>query len=207
MRALLAAHGLGWRWALASASTWLGVAVLAAVSLPLRYPLQAGGQMVDSAVVVALLLPVSVMARVLDEGAPHLIAAAARPLHTTRLVSASGYLLASVGGAALTGPLAPVPPLLVIADALLFAALTVAGVGLLGSRLGWFLPLACALVASAPRLVPWQTNLLYRQDTADLLLATAAVVAVAGVALYLRHGSLGIAGRGAVREADATITA
>lgn len=85
-----------------------------------------------------------------NEGPPHLVVGASRALRSARLWWVFGYAVTAALGSAAVWWLAPVPFGLVISDALFLAAVTVLGLGTLGSRLGWLLTLATALVASGP---------------------------------------------------------
>lgn len=176
------------------------------VSLPLKFPFEAQREMVDSGVIVGLVLPLVVIARVLDEGPPQLMVGASRALGPARLGWVCGYAVMVAVGSAAAWWLAPVPFSLFTADALFLAAVTVLGVGTLGSRLGWLLPLAIALAASAPGLIPWQANLLYREGQAGALLLITAIVAAIGCAGHVRFGSLGMVKDNTVRRADVTVT-
>lgn len=184
----------------------MALAVFGLVTLPLKFPFEAQRELVDSGVIVGLVLPLVVMSRILDEGPHQLVVGASRALARARLCWVGGYAGAVAVGSATAWWIAPVPFSLFAADALFLAAVTVLGVGTLGSRLGWILPLASALVASAPGLVPWQANLLYRQGHAAILLLIAAIVATAGSAGYARFGSLGVIKGNTVRRADAALT-
>lgn len=187
-----AVRGLTSRWLCYMAGAWLGLGVFTFVALPLKFPLEAQDEMVDSGVVVGLVVPLAVMSRILDEGPVHLVASAARNLTAVRLGWATAFLCVACIGSVVAWTIAPVPFSLFLSDTFFLGAATVLGVGVLGSRLGWLLPLVVTLVASGPGLIPWQSNLLYREDTSIVLLLLAGAVTVLGLIAYGQKGSLGL---------------
>jgi hypothetical protein len=200
-----AARGLTRRWAAVIAAAWLSVLLFAAITLPMKYPQELHGRIIDSGLVVGLTIPVAAMARTLDEGAPHLVKTASRALARNRASWAGGMLAATATLAAGLSALLPVPAVLMVADSLLLAAVAVLGAGLVGGDVAWVPPLVLAGVASAPGVVPLSVNVLYHHDQAGLTLLIAIVTAVTGVAVYARRGSVGPERRGRAWRVDAHV--
>jgi hypothetical protein len=176
---MLASHQITRRWVAYLLGGWWGAIISAAVTIPLKYPYQAAGQVIDTGAVVGLVLPLAITSRCLDEGPPQLIATAARSLCWLRLMWATGFLGTVGVFAALMAILTPVPWGVLVGDAYLLAGLSLWGVATLGASLGWLAPLAAALVASAPGFVPWQWNILYRRDDLTDLAMVSTLVTIA----------------------------
>lgn len=184
------AHGLTAAWAAGCLAAWIGTILVAAVSVPLKYPYEAAGTIIDSASVVGLLVPVAVVGLCLREGPRHLVLGAARPLWPQRLALALACSTAVFAGAWTLALLADLPTTVVLLDAQLYFALLLVSTSLWGVALGWVTPLALALLMSAPGLIPWQWNFLYNQDvTLERWAAVAAVLAV-GLSAYAWRGSV-----------------
>lgn len=201
-----AGRGLSIRWVVYIGLAWFALAVISNARLPFRFPFAEHDDMIDSAVVVGLVLPLSVMARMLDEGAPHLVAGASRRLVEARCAWAVAFLCVTSLGAVGAWLVSPVPFDLFMSDALFFGFAMVLGVGLLGSRLGWLVPTTITFLASAPGIVPWQANLLYREDMTSTLLLFVAIVGFAAMVAYVRNGGFGVFTTRAARRADATLS-
>ncbi len=191
--AILRVHGLNRRWATWSTATWLSVYLFGAVALPLRYPAELLGEVVATGLVVGLILPAVAVSRLLDEGPAFQVLTAARPMLTSRLGWSSAVLVGQTAVAALVASgMSTTPQLLVVADALLLTAAAALSVALFGSSLAWLLPLLLVSVFTAPDVVPWSVNVLYRHSLAPVTFGVAAAVSVAAVATYAFTGSVGL---------------
>jgi hypothetical protein len=193
--AVLAAHRASWRSALALIVSWVALAGAARVSLPLQYPYQALDQMISTGVVVGVVLPVGVSVLVLDEGSQQLVAGASRRLARSRAMALGAYLAVTLLGASSAATAVSVDSGLFVGDAVFLSACALLGVSALGIRLGWLFPAAAALIASAPGLIPWQANLLYRHGYADDLMPYTAGLLAMGAVGYVRGGAGGLGGR------------
>lgn len=184
-----AAHGLTWRWAGMSLTSWAAVSLFAAITVPIKYPYEAIGTVVDSGVVVGLLVPIAVSGTILFEGPADLVRLAARDLALPRAALLACVYAMTCAAAGVTAVLASLPVAVVVVDALLLVALLAVGVSLLGVGLGWLLPGACAFAFSAPGLVPWDLNVLYRRDVSATYLAIVAIALLIGTIAYALRGS------------------
>jgi hypothetical protein len=197
--AVAAAHRLSPTTSAVFVGSWAALVLATRVTLPLQYPYEALDQMISTGVVVGLVLPIAATAIVLDEGPPEIVTAAARSLVVPR-ASAVVLYAALVGAAASSlASVVPVDFALLVGDAAFLAAKALIGVCLLGLGLGWIVPLATALIASATSLIPWQVDLLYRHGHADELAPITAGLLSLGLAGYVRLGSMGLLGRRATR--------
>lgn len=140
---------------------WLAVALGAGIALPFNFPYQARDEVIDTAVVIVLLVPIVLAGQVLDERPASAVRTAARRLWAERLPWVSIFLAQSGLGALLVTALAPVPVGLVLADALLLAAGVVLGYVALGPTLAWVPVTVVVALASTPGLVPAPVNLFY----------------------------------------------
>lgn len=184
-----AAHGLTWRWGGAVLLSWAAVSLFAAITIPVKYPYEAAGTVIDSGVIVGMIVPVSITGTVLFEGPPYMVRAAAQDLLTPRLVLLVGvYTLTSLA-ALVTAIIASLPLAIVVVDAMLLVSLLVLGVSMIGVGLGWIVPAFCTLVFSAPGLVPWNYNALYHRSVSDLYIAVVVGVSGLGMAAYSLAGS------------------
>ncbi len=183
-------HGVTAAWTAGCLAAWIGTILVAAVSVPLKFPYEVAGTIIDSASVVGLLVPVAVVGLCLREGPRHLVLGAARPLWPQRLALALACTSAVCAGAWALTVLANLPTAVILLDAQLYVGLLLVSTSLGGVTLGWVTPLALTLVMSAPGLIPWQWNFLYNQDvTLERWAAVAAVLAV-GLAAYAWRGSV-----------------
>jgi hypothetical protein len=204
--AIAAAHRFSWRGAVALVASWVALAVAAKVSLPLQYPYQALDEMISTGIVVGLILPISVSVIVLDEGPAHLVAGAARRLIWSRALSAGAYAVVTLLGAVSAASAVNVDFDLLVGDAMFLSATALIGVSALGLRLGWILPTAVALVASAPGLIPWQANLLYRHGYADHLAPVTVGLLAVGAVGHLCVGSGGLGAQRMLRSSAQALT-
>lgn len=185
-------HNLERRWFTTAVGSWLALWLFASISLPLKYPYEARGQVVDSGVVIGLLVPLAVMNVVLYEGPADSVRTAARRLVDVRLAVCLGYFaLAALSATAMAWAVS-LPVQLVLADALLLGALNIAGTALLGVRLGWTLAALVAFTMSAPGLVPFEFNAFYHRDVGSVFLAVVAVIATVATLLFIRTGATGV---------------
>lgn len=173
-------------------AAWACLLVFALVSVPLKYPFEATGQVTDSGVIVGLALPVLAMSGLLAEGPAHLVACAQRSLVMPRSGSVVALLALTCVGAGMVGLLSRVPTSTLLNAALLVCALQVLGAGALGLRVGWTLPLGTVLVFSAPGLVPWRYNLFYRTPPEPWMQLVALALMLVAAAMYVRFGSYGV---------------
>lgn len=188
-RAWTAVHGITIRWCGSVVAAWLGVSLFAAVTVPIKYPFEAVGTVVDSGVIVGLVVPIAVMGTVLHEGPRDLVAAAARSLLLPRL-ALLGALYTTVAVASLIAALlASLPVVIVIVNSLLLAALLTIAVSFIGVGLGWILPVACTFVFSAPGLIPWDYNAMYRRDVSGAYVGVLVTSLVIGAVAYATRGS------------------
>lgn len=179
------------KWFAMVAASWGALFLFASVTIPIKYPYEARGQVVDSGVVIGLLVPLAVMNLALDEGPEDLIRTASRRLSGARLAVASAYLSTASAMAAFMALAAALPLRLVLADALILGSLNIIGTSLFGVRLGWSIPGAVAFTMSAPGLVPFNFNALYNREVSTAFIACVALAAVVAMVAYLRGGSTG----------------
>ncbi|WP_224273665.1 hypothetical protein [Nocardioides lacusdianchii] len=184
-----AAHALTWRWCGAVLVAWAAVSLFAAITVPIKYPYEALGTVVDSGVIAGIVIPVIVSCTVLYEGPRDLIGSAARRLIVPRIALVSGIYVLTSAAAVVTAVIASLPVVIVTVDAMLFVALCALGVSLLGVGLGWLLPVVFAFVFSAPGLVPWEYNVIYQRDVSNAYLALVAGALIAGMGAYASQGS------------------
>lgn len=191
LRAWLLAHNIDRRWLLAVSVSWIALLLFASITVPLKYPYEARGQVFDSGVVIGLLVPLAFMNLALHEGPPDLIRSAARRLALVRLSVTTGYLLTAVMSALIMAWAVSLPTALVVSDTLLLGAVNIGGNSMLGPRLGWIPAAATAFTMSAPGLVPFKANLLYNRDVSLTFIAIVAVAIAVAIASYCRAGALG----------------
>lgn len=189
--AWLAAHGVDRRWLGAVAACWGSLAVFAAISVPLKYPLAAYGAAVDSGAIAGLLVPLVVTGLVLDEGLRDLVACASRDLWWGRSALAAVYLTVAATGPALVAIAAGLPVGLLIVDGVAAGALVGLGTAWLGTRRGWVPVCVVAAVASTPGLVPWSSNVVYHREVGAAFAGVAGLLVVASLASYGAWGSVG----------------
>jgi hypothetical protein len=190
--AAAAAHGVTLKRVGVMLGCWALLIGFARVALPIQYPYEALGEMIDTGLVVGLVLPLTVSVSLLDEGPVELLSGVARTLALYRLASCALYGAAVAALSCLAALTVRVSMGLLVGDAMFLGAVAVIGVSTLGPRLGWTPLLAVALVASAPTLIPWQANWLYRRgQSAELVPVTLALFAV-GSFLYAHFGSAGV---------------
>lgn len=190
-----AAHHVGRAVLGASLASWAGLCAFAAVTIPLKYPFDARGQVVDSGVVVGVLVPIAVLNVLLDEGPPELVRASARPLGRERIALATVLLVLVAALSWAVARTAALPTGLVCCDALMLQSLTVSGAALFGGRRGWVLAAAAAAAMSAPGLVPWELDVAYHRDVASGYAAAVALAAVTSTGLYAVRGASGLRSR------------
>jgi len=193
---VLAARGMTVRWWLTWVASWAAVSGFAGVAVPIEYPYQAHFDFVPSAVVVGIVAPIAVGAIALGEGPSDLVAGHSRRLGMVRLAAVTGFAAVGIAGSWSLAGLVDLPASLVCEDAVLLTGLATVGVAVGSPRLGWVLPLTCVLVFSAPGLIPWQANVLYRLELQSVRLVVDLAAVTAGVASYGLLGS-GAAVRGA----------
>jgi hypothetical protein len=184
------AHHLTPRWLGGVVGAWLCHGVFAAVAIPLDYPYEARGQVIDTGVVVGLVLPIAVVAVALDEGPDYLVRGAARSLLLVRFGLAVAYLEVVAGMAAVVAVVAALPLLLVVLDAVLLASLTLTGTSVFGVKGGWIPAAAAAVIVSAPGLLPWKLNLMYHLEVGRPFVVAVLGLGVAATAIYLLRGSV-----------------
>lgn len=160
-----------------------GASRLSAVWL---YPHDLRGTYVDSLSVAATVLPIAVLAGILDEGLPSVVLTRRRSLALERLGWALAFVAAGVGLAAGTAG-APAGHLVLVA--VLLAGATVLGAATVGVGTAWVLPGVIVAVCSAPGLIPLRHNVVYSLTTDDVLGPVAAAVLVIGTAVYARRGA------------------
>lgn len=187
--ALFAAHGVTVRWLIGICAAWCAVTLFDLVTVPLLHPQEAHDQMIDTGIVVGLVLPVVMGARLLDEGPAHLTRTASRRLGLARFGWAIAVTGASIGAATVVAAVVPVSSPLVITDAALLMGASTLGAAIVGARLAWIFPFATVAVFSAPGVVPWEDNLLYRASTADDTGWVALGIVLCGLAAYTYRGS------------------
>lgn len=110
-RARLAARRVSVLGACIVAAPWLGAALAAGIALPYNYPYQVDTEIVDTAVLIALLGPCLIAAQLLSEGLDGAVRTASRNLRKERGVAALVYLSQAIAGAWLVTVLGPVPGL------------------------------------------------------------------------------------------------
>lgn len=169
-------------------AVWLSVALGARIALPVNFPYQARHEVIDTAVVVVLLVPIVLAAQVLDERPASAVRTAARPLGAERLIWVSIFLAQSVMGALLVTALAPVPADLVLADSLLLSAGVVLGSVWLGPARGWGPVTVVVALASTPGLVPASANLFYVTSLLPVTGSAALASAALALSCYARAG-------------------
>ncbi|WP_418058483.1 hypothetical protein [Pimelobacter simplex] len=184
-----AAHGLSWRWGGGVVASWAAVSLFAAITVPLKYPYEAIGTVVDSGVIVGLIVPIAVSGTVLFEGPRDLVRLSARSLAPPRIPLLAAVYAVTCLAAGVTAWAAALPVAVVVVDAMLLAALLAVGVSLLGVGLGWILPGLCTFVFSAPGLIPWDYNVLYQRDVSATYLVGVAVALIVGLVAYALCGS------------------
>ena len=184
-----AAHSLTWRWAAAVVLSWASVSLFASITVPIKYPYEALGTVIDSGVIVGLTVPIAVSGVVLFEGPRELIRGSARSLFVARVALLAGVYVTTLVAALATAVASSLPVAIVVVNSLLLVALLAVGVSLLGVGLGWILPLVCTFVFSAPGLVPWDYNVLYQRDVSSVYLATVLTALVVGMWAYATGGS------------------
>lgn len=189
-----AAHNLRPNWFAGAAGSWLALWLFASITIPLKYPYEARGEVVDSGVVVGLLIPLAVMNVVLDEGPQDLVRTAARRLSSFRLAIVLAYLLTAALMSAIMAAAANLPTGLVLADTILLASLSILGTGLLGVRLGWAPAAAVAFTMSAPGLIPWHLNAVYHRDVGTEFAVVIVALTIIATAVFLLTGATGIRG-------------
>jgi hypothetical protein len=185
-----AAHGVRSRWVAAVVASWGGLAGFATVTVPLKYPLAARADVVDSGVVVGLLVPLVISGLVLDEGPPDLVRGASRTLGAYRLALGAIYLATAAAGAAATALLVGLPVALIVLDGLAAGGLVVLGTVLLGPRAGWLPAASVSVVVSTPGLVPWEWNAAYQREVGPWFAGTVALLLAAALGAYVRRGSV-----------------
>lgn len=185
-----AAHHLRPRWLAAVLASWACHGVFAAVSIPLDYPYEERGHVIDTLVVVGMVLPLAVVAVALDEGPDELVRGAARSLVLCRLGLAAAYLAVVLGMAAVVAIVAVLPLFLVIIDAAFLASLTLLGAGVLGAERAWIPAAVVAVVVSAPGLLPWSLNVMYHVEVSRSFGVGVGVTAVVAVTIYSVRGSV-----------------
>jgi hypothetical protein len=196
-------------WLLLSPASWIAVVLASAITVPLKYPYEATDDLIDSGVVGALLLPIIVGGRVLREGPAEQVLTRARGLSWWRFAAGTFFVVASAGQSAVASLLMPVNHAQVLLDALVLTSAGLVSAALLGVQFLWLVPVLAVATSSIPGLMPLHLNLLYRLSAQNELAATAAALAVVGVALHMMWGAGGLLGTRrsvADREADYTET-
>lgn len=189
LAAWCAAHNVGPKWLAGAGGSWVALWLFASITIPLKYPYEARGQVVDSGVVVGLLIPLAVMNVVLDEGPRDLVRASARRLSPYRLTLAIGYFLTVALMSATMATASALPTSLVVTDSILLASLSILGTGLLGVRLGWAPSAAVAFTMSAPGLIPWHLNAVYHRDVGPEFVVIVVTLAVTAIAVFAQTGA------------------
>lgn len=168
---------------------WLVVALAASIALPFNFPYQSREEIIDTAVIIVLLVPIVLSAQILDERPASAVRIAARPLHVERFMWASVFVAQTALGALLVTALAPVPAGLVLSDSLILAAGVMLGFSWLGPARGWIPVTLVVAMASAPGLVPATVNVFYMTALLPATSWTAASSIVLAVACYTRNGA------------------
>jgi hypothetical protein len=168
---------------------WIVIALAASIALPFNFPYQAGEEVIDTAVIIVLLVPIVLSAQMLDERPASAVRTAARRLRAERFMWASVFVAQTALGALLVTALAPVPAGLVLADSLILAAGVILGFSWLGPARGWMPIALVTAAASTPGLVPSTVNVFYMTALLPLTRWTAATSIVLAVACYVGVGA------------------
>ncbi len=163
-----------------------GASRLSAVWL---YPHDLRGTYVDSLSVAATVLPIAVLAGILDEGLPSVVLTRRRSLALERLGWALAFVALVAAGVGLAAGTAGAPAGHLVLVAVLLAGATVLGAATVGVGTAWVLPGVIVAVCSAPGLIPLRHNVVYSLTTDDVLGPVAAAVLVIGTAVYARRGA------------------
>lgn len=156
------------------------------------------GEVLDSAFLVGLAVPIGVLARTLQDRVALIAETASRHLVWTRLWWVSCVLVLSALTGLLIGLTAPPDQRhldLLVADALLLGALATLSAVALGAALAWLAPFALAVCASTPHLIPISANVLVLADRSPQVAGAALVLAVLAVGAYAAFDDYGLARR------------
>lgn len=163
-------RGLTWKTAVALGVSCAAALVAATVSVQLRTPADQlyVGPVLDTAILVGLMLPVAVLASLLEDKSPWLAITSprAQPLLRAAWLGVLVAVTLCVGGLLAAAVPAQIPGSLIFADFLALFALALGSAVVLGRPLAWLPPAALALACSTPGLVPLASNWLVLADHA-----------------------------------------
>lgn len=197
MRLVAIARGVGLRWSVILLATIGAACAAALVSIQLRTAADRllASPVLDTAVIVGLVLPVTVLGRTTEDRAAWLLATSSRPLWRIRLGWTAILYLAG-GAVSIAGAMiAPgqQPAKLMVADELFLLATAMISAVAFGASLCWLLPVAAALAASSPGLIPLQANWLVLADRAGDVGRLDAVMLLLGAAAFVALDDYGLA--------------
>lgn len=167
-------------------TVWMLVALTTGFSLPYRLEVPAGEQVLDSAAVAALLVPIALSGAALNEGPHHLVVGGSRELTETRLLLVVILLLANMLSGLLLAAVTPLPSAPYLRDIAILWGAHVAAMCTVGPTAAWTFPVVVLAIFSLPGVVPLHANLLFSTDGHGLL---AVLVVLSASTMYLARGS------------------
>lgn len=184
----LEVHGVDRRFAALTLGAFVAFGSSSQLSALWLFPNEQNGTYVDSLSIAGVLVPTAVLSQVLAEGLPSVAITARRRLAGDRAAWAAGYAVVLVCGVAGVSAAVKLPWAHMACVAVLLAGLSLTSVVYAGVRLGWVAPSIFVAAFSAPGVVPFDYNMLYRVTTEGILAVASVTVGAAGLLLYAARG-------------------